>query len=105
MPTEPTSWERENAGKARDSFDAVRSTAPQISKRESQSRDSEMVKRSQPSLAEGPKPPGAVRQIVKRHEFDSNWREESRKAAAAARSKSKRVYEDFTRGAKRKMGR
>lgn len=70
-----------------------------------QGRGSEMVKRSQASLAEGPKPPGSLRHAVKARDFDRNWRDECRKAAAMAKTKPKRVYEDFTRSSNQGMSR
>ncbi len=103
MPTSPSEWERSNAGKAMHAFDAARLNSPKTE--QGQGRGSEMVKRSQPNLAEGPKPPGDLYHAVKRTSFDQSWREEARKAAREAKAKPKRVYEDFARSSNRGMSR
>lgn len=68
-------WIRRNMGRAKSAFSRA-ITSKQTPGR----RESGMVRRAAPSLADGPKPPGVVGHAVRRERFNQQWSSEARAA-------------------------
>ena len=68
-------WIRHNVGRAKRAFRKAITPNQQPKRRESM-----MVRRTAPSLADGPKPPGAIGHAMRRQRFNQQWSSEARQA-------------------------